>query len=155
MSSKRKCTLALFYCQNSVLGDKQERRSLEERYSSSLRLFPVPCSGRVEAVHLLRALEEFADAAYVIACPEGACRHFEGNFRAKKRVKRAQEIIESIGLERERIGIVVIPQDTPTSLTGQTEKLMAALTRLGPSPGLNAPRRTRAGGQRGRKHDNR
>jgi coenzyme F420-reducing hydrogenase delta subunit len=145
MSNKRNCTLALFYCQNSVQGDERERRSLEERYSGSLRLFPMPCSGRVEPVHLLRALEEFADAAYVITCPGGACRHFEGNFRAKKRVERAREIIESIGLERERVGIVVSPQGTPASLIGQTEKLMEALARLDPSPVLNAPRRTRAG----------
>jgi len=147
MPDNSKPVLALFYCRNSVDGGgERERRFLEKRYTHRLRLFPIPCSGRVEPVHLLRALEEFADAAYVITCPEGACRNFEGNLRAKKRVERAREIIESIGLEKERIGLVVSPQETTASLMGQTEKLMEALTRLGPSPVLNAPRITRTGG---------
>jgi len=32
----------------------------------------------------LKALEKFADAAFIITCPEGACRYFEGNHRANR-----------------------------------------------------------------------
>ena len=74
-------TLALFYCQNVPGSGETERQDLELRYGKSLRLFPIPCSGRLEPLHLLRALEDFADAAYVVTCPEGLCRYFEGYFR--------------------------------------------------------------------------
>ena len=84
---KPKQTLALFYCQNTPESGEKDRQALEEEYGGRLKLFPLPCGGRLEPLHLLRALEEFADAVYVITCPEGACRYFEGNLRARKRAE--------------------------------------------------------------------
>jgi coenzyme F420-reducing hydrogenase delta subunit len=127
-------TLALFYCQNVPESGEEERQALEKKYGRQIRLFPIPCSGRLEPVHLLRALEEFADIAYVITCPEGACRHFEGNFRAKKRVARTQEIIAGIGLEKERVGIITGSTENPRSLNYLTEKILEKASKIKPSP---------------------
>ncbi len=135
---EKKLTLALFYCQNIPESSKQDRQSLEEEYGKSIRLFPIPCSGRLEPLHLLRALEEFADMAYVITCPEGECQYSEGNLRAKKRVQRAREIIESIGLEGERIGIVM--NKNSKSLARQAHDIMENITHPGPSPVLSPHR---------------
>ncbi len=134
MNDQRKPTLALFYCQNVPKSGETERQALEEEYGESIRFFPIPCSGRLEPVHLLKALEEFADAAYVITCPEGACRYFEGNRRAKKRVERTREIIGGIGLEGERVGIVVGVEGKPETLALQAERLSEKVSTLAPSP---------------------
>lgn len=129
-------TLALFYCKNTPKSGEQEKQSLEEKYGIGLRLFPIPCSGRLEPLHLLRALEEFADAAYVITCPEGACRYFEGNRRAKKRVERTQSIINGIGLEKGRVGFVEGSKDKPKPLAELAAELFESTEQLGPSPVL-------------------
>jgi F420-non-reducing hydrogenase iron-sulfur subunit len=83
---------------------------------------------------MLRALEEFADAAYVITCPEGACRYFEGNRRAIKRVERTKLIISGIGLEMERLGIIVGRKTTPKTLTEVAEEILDRISGMGPSP---------------------
>ena len=134
MNDGKKPLLALFYCQNIPGSGEEERQSLEIEYGRSLRLFPIPCSGRLEPIHLLKALEEFADAAYVLTCPVGACRYFEGNLRVKKRVERTREIIATIGLERERVGMVAGDRDEPKSLSLLTGDVMEQVSRLGPSP---------------------
>jgi len=134
MSQKQKHTLALFYCQNVPQSSEKERQALEKEYGRSIRLFPIPCSGRLEPVLLLRALEEFADAAYVITCPEGACRYFEGNHRAEKRVKMTASIIAEIGLEPERVGIIVGSKDNPKSLAELAGEIFEDISRLKPSP---------------------
>jgi len=134
MNDQRKPTLALFYCQNVPQSGEAERQALEEEYGPSIRFFPIPCSGRLEPTHLLKALEEFADAAYVITCPEGGCRYFEGNRRAKKRVERTRKIIGSIGLEGERVGIVVGEKRGPDTLAHQAERLAVKISALPPSP---------------------
>ncbi|MGD9032746.1 MAG: hydrogenase iron-sulfur subunit [Desulfobacteraceae bacterium] len=134
MTDAKKPILALFYCQNTPECGEPERQSLEELHGKSLRLFPIPCSGRLEPLHLLRALEEYADAAHVITCPEGACRYFEGNRRAKKRVERTQWIIGSIGLEEERVGITIRSKDDRRSLAELAEAILAMTSQLGPSP---------------------
>jgi len=135
-TKKRGLTLALFFCHNVPESGELERQALEERYGSTLRLFPIPCSGRLDPVHLLRALEEFADAAYVVACPEGACRYFEGNVRAKKRVERTRETIAQIGLERERVGMVVNTKDIPRGLGFIAGEILSMVSGLPPSPAL-------------------
>ena len=126
--------LALFYCQNTPDSSEKERQALEEKYGQCLRLFPIPCSGRLDTLHLLRALEEFADAAYLITCPEGACRYFEGNRRARKRMERTQWIIGSIGLEEERVGFIVRSKDDRRPLAKLAEEIVDLTSKLGPSP---------------------
>jgi F420-non-reducing hydrogenase iron-sulfur subunit len=137
-SGKR--TLALFYCQNTPESSEAERQGLEKKYASSLRLFPIPCSGRLDPLHLLKALEEFADAAYVIACPEGACRYFEGNDRAMKRVGMTAQTIAQIGLEKERVGIVANSKENPKPLAKLAEEILNRARGLRPSPVLERPR---------------
>lgn len=140
MAQKKPLSLALFYCQNVPDSGEENRQALEDKYNQRIRCFPIPCSGRLEPVHLLRALEEFADVAYVITCPEKACRYFEGNERAKKRIERTRDIIKSIGLEPERAGIIVGSKETPKSLAELTEEILGLTAGLGPSPVQNRSR---------------
>ena len=134
MNDVHNFTLALFYCRNIPGSSELERLDLERKYGDRIRFYPLPCSGRLEPVHMLRALEGFADAAYLIACPEGACRNFEGNYRARKRVERTKEIIKSIGLEPERVEIIVGSGERPEPLADQAGKILESCSKLGISP---------------------
>jgi coenzyme F420-reducing hydrogenase delta subunit len=77
-----------------------------------------------------------ADAAYLITCPEGACRYFEGNRRAKRRVERTREMIAAIGLEPERAGIVIGSAEAPRTLAQLAAEIYDQISQLGPSPAL-------------------
>jgi F420-non-reducing hydrogenase iron-sulfur subunit len=135
MKNKVTRTIAIFYCQNVPGSQDAERQSLEQKYGKSIRLFPMPCSGRIDIIHLLRALEEFADEVFVITCPIGACRYLEGNKRVIKRVERAKGIIESIGLEKERIKLITPSIDNNLkTLTAHSETIMEEAMTLTPSP---------------------
>lgn len=129
-------TMALFYCRNVPGASEKERIGLEKKYGRCIRLYPIACSGRLEPVHLLRSLEDFADVAYVITCPEGECRYFEGNHRALKRVLRTQEIIAGIGLERERVGIIIGSGKDPKTLADIAAEIYEKALKLSPSPVL-------------------
>jgi F420-non-reducing hydrogenase iron-sulfur subunit len=137
----RKRTLALFYCQNTPESGEEQRQALEKRYASRVKLFPIPCSGRLDPLHLLKALEEFAEAAYVIACAEGACRYFEGNLRATKRVDMTAQTIAQIGLEKDRVGIVANSKENPKPLAKLAEEILDRTSGLRPSPVLERPRK--------------
>jgi len=136
MTDSRKRTLALFYCRNIPESSETDRQAIEKAYQGRIRLFPLPCSGRLEPVHLLRALEAFADAAYLVACPDGACNYFEGNRRAKKRVERTRQILSGIGLEPERAGIVIGSAQTLRTLAQLAEEIFDRICEMGPSPVL-------------------
>jgi len=124
------------------------RQNLEKVYGETLRLFPMPCSGRVESMHLLKALEDFADAAYIITCPEGTCRYFEGNKRAKKRLETARTLIESIGLEKERLELYAGSREEPGTLSTFIPEIMKHFSGLTSSPvhGRGAGRKAQGAG---------
>lgn len=136
MIREQQLTLALFYCQNVPESEEADRQALEEKFGKSIRLFPIPCSGRLDPVHLLKALEKFADAAFIITCPEGACRYFEGNHRAKKRVERTKKILSDIGLEPERVGIIIGSKGAPKTLAELAKEIFKKISQMGPSPAL-------------------
>jgi len=131
---KTRPTVALFYCQGVPESGEAQRQALGMQYGPSLRLFPIPCSGRLDPLHLLRALEEFADAAYIITCPEGACRYLEGNERARKRLNRTRDLIAMIGLERERLGMIMNEKDNPKGLGIIADEILEQVKGLAPSP---------------------
>ena len=137
MTREQQLTLALFYCQNVPESAEEDRQAIEEEFGRSIRLFPIPCSGRLDPVHLLKALEKFADAAFIITCPEGACRYFEGNHRAKKRVERTKMILSDIGLEPDRVGIFMGSKEAPKPLTELAKEIFKKISQMDPSPVLN------------------
>lgn len=126
--------IAFFYCQNTPGSTEVDRQVVEKKYGNNIRLFPMPCGGRFEPVHVMRALESFADAAYVITCPVGTCRYFEGNLRAQKRMMRTKELIESIGLERDRVDIYVRSGKSGEKLANIVEELLDRASSLPGSP---------------------
>jgi len=135
MTKESTKTTAIFYCRNIPESGEEVRQSLEKRYGRSLRLFPMPCSGRIDILHLLRALEEFADAVYVLTCPGGECRYLEGNKRVKKRIERARSIIEDIGLERERLNLIMPDAgDEAFNLASVSTEIMEKAPAFGPLP---------------------
>lgn len=125
---------AIFFCQKLDPSQDTNRRALEKELGSHIRFFPMPCTGRVEALHLMRALESGADKVYVVTCASSTCRYREGNARAKKRLEFAQGLIEEIGLERERLEILPAPSAPPISVDTMARELMNRATGLSPSP---------------------
>jgi F420-non-reducing hydrogenase iron-sulfur subunit len=129
-----KINFAIFFCQQLDPDQDVNRRALEKELGPRIKFFPLPCSGRIEALHLLRALEAGADKVFLVTCPIGACRYQEGNSRARKRLEFAQGLIEEIGLERERLELVVASWPAPSSIDEIARELISREATLTPSP---------------------
>jgi len=126
--------ITIFFCQQLDADQDKNRRSLEKDLGSRIRFFPLPCSGRIDPLHLLRALESGADMVYLITCPEGACRYREGNLRAWKRVRYARKLIEEIGLEGARIELITGTAATLGGIDAIARELLAREAVVGVSP---------------------
>jgi F420-non-reducing hydrogenase iron-sulfur subunit len=116
--------ITVFFCRQADPDQDVNRRALERELGKRIRFFPLPCSGRIDALHLLRALEAGAEKVYVVTCPEGACHYREGNIRAKKRVVYAQSLIEEIGLERDRLELIVTSSGKRLTIDELTRELL-------------------------------
>jgi F420-non-reducing hydrogenase iron-sulfur subunit len=121
---EKELSFAIFFCQRLDPDQDVNRRILEKELGPRIRFFPLTCSGRIEALHLMRALEAGADKVFLVTCPIGACRYQEGNLRARKRLEFAQKLIEEIGLEPERFELVHAASLGPTSVDAIARELI-------------------------------
>ncbi len=126
--------ITIFFCQQLDPNQDVNRRALERELGERIRFFPLPCSGRIDPLHLMRALESGADKVYLVTCPEGACRYREGNIRAKKRIAYTQGLIEEIGIERERLELIVASAGNPMTVDELVRGLLARESSIGHSP---------------------
>jgi NADPH-dependent glutamate synthase beta subunit-like oxidoreductase/coenzyme F420-reducing hydrogenase delta subunit/NAD-dependent dihydropyrimidine dehydrogenase PreA subunit len=69
-------------------------------------LIPVVCIGKVDATDILRAFKKGADGVLLLGCGEGDCHFQDGNEEARKRVYLLQKVLDSFGIEKERVEVV-------------------------------------------------
>jgi len=69
----------------------------------------VPCTGRLQPEHVLRAFESGASIVSVIACEEDNCHYIEGSKRCLRRVDYIRSILREIGLGDERLLLSYLP----------------------------------------------
>ena len=124
----------IFFCQQLDPNQDVNRRAIEGELGERIRFFPLPCSGRIDSLHLMSALESGADKVYVVTCPEGACRYREGNIRAKKRIAYTQGLIAEIGLERARLELIVTSAGNPVNVDKMAREFLSRAASIGPSP---------------------
>jgi len=92
-----------FVCRDSALMAAEQAGAKELPCPSAVILVELPCTGRVDAIHILRAFREGADAVFVAGCLEGNCRYQYGNVEALKRVTLTKSMLQAAGLEPERL----------------------------------------------------
>ena len=74
-------------------------------YSSKVSIVPVPCAGRVDPVHLLRALQAGAEKVLILGCHEQACKYIHGISRARARLERLRGQLVQLGLDPDCVQI--------------------------------------------------
>jgi coenzyme F420-reducing hydrogenase delta subunit len=124
IANRSEAHVAVFFCRQLDPEQDANRRSLEKELGSGIRFFPMPCSGRIEALHLLKALETGARKVYLITCPQGACRYGQGNVRARKRLDYAKSLIREIGLSDDCFEMIVAQGPLPLSIGDLARELL-------------------------------
>jgi len=63
----------------------------------------LPCTGKLQPEHLLKAFEAGADAVCVIDCAGDSCQYLEGSQRAERRAEYVGKLLDEIGLGSQRL----------------------------------------------------
>lgn len=83
-----------FCCENAV------KKELEVK---DLKVIKLPCSGRLDTSHILKAFEKDADGVLIFACYDGACKFINGNAKTKKRLSHTKKILKEIGIDEWKV----------------------------------------------------
>ncbi len=107
-------------------------------YPANVKIVRVPCSGKVDAIHILKAFEKGADGVYVAGCLEGDCHFKTGNLTAARRVRSVQKLLDDIGIGSERVAMVMMSAGMGQGFAQIATEFTARIRRLGPNP-ANGP----------------
>jgi len=103
-------------------------------YPTNVKIVKLPCSGRVDVIHLMKAIEEGADGVFVAGCLEGDCHYQVGNLRAKKRVAYVRGLLEKIGIGGERVAMYNLSAGQGPRFAEIAREMTEKIRKLGPSP---------------------
>jgi coenzyme F420-reducing hydrogenase delta subunit len=103
-------------------------------YPPNVKIIKVPCTGRVDVIHILKALEDGADGVMVAGCMEGDCHYQSGNLRAKKRVTYVQQILDQIGFGAERVAMYNLSAGMGVRFAEIAREITEKVKELGPNP---------------------
>ena len=101
-------------------------------YDSCVRLITVPCTGRVDGIHILKALEDGADAVFVLGCLEKNCYYDTGSIEGRKRVEYVKSILSEAGIEPERVEMFNASSTMAWKFSEIASKMVEVAIRLGP-----------------------
>jgi F420-non-reducing hydrogenase iron-sulfur subunit len=104
------------------------------QYPPDIKILLLPCTGRVDIIHLLKAFEAGADAVFVAGCLEGECHYLMGNIRAKKRVNKVKKDLAQMGLEPERLEMFNLSSSEGPKFAALAKEMVSRTLKMGPSP---------------------
>ena len=123
-----------FCCHNAAYSAEDLTKRQRLQYPANVKVIEIPCSGKTEVVYLLKAFESGADGVYVVGCPEGECHFLEGNLRAKKRVQYTQQLLDEVGIGKERISMYNLSSSMKEKFLEVANEMIEKIKNMGPSP---------------------
>ena len=123
-----------FCCHYCAYASADLAGSMRIQYPPNVRIIRTPCTGRLETEYFMKAFENGADGVLVAGCLEGGCHFVEGNLCAKRRVNYTRDMLEEIGLEKERLRMVNISAAMARPLADDITDMVETVRKLGPSP---------------------
>jgi len=108
--------------------------SMRLSYPSNVKIIRVPCSGKVSALHIMRAFQKGADGVYVAGCLEGDCHFKDGNIKAAKRVAYVKKMLDEIGIGGERVEVIRMSAGMGERFAQSAKDFTERIRKLGPNP---------------------
>jgi len=106
------------------------------QYGTNIRIIRVPCSGRINPLYIVRALQNGADGVLVSGCHPGDCHYISGNLVARRKFAVMRRLLTYIGIEPERVQFSWVSASEGHRFAALMNKVIADIKRIGPSKKL-------------------
>lgn len=103
------------------------------QYASDIRIIRVPCSGRINPLHIMAALHRGADGVLVSGCHPGDCHYISGNLVARRKFNMLKNFLEHVGIDPERVQFSWVSAAEGARFAGLVEKVVQNVKKIGPS----------------------
>jgi coenzyme F420-reducing hydrogenase delta subunit len=126
--------IIVFACHYCAYAAADLAGSMRLQYPSNIRMIKLPCTGKLEVIHLLKAIEAGADGVYAAGCLEGECHYLKGNLWARKRVNHVKDLLAEVGIEPERVEMYNMSSAMGAKFAEVATEFTGRIKALGPNP---------------------
>lgn len=133
--TERRPKVVGFCCERHAMDAAVLSARSGKQSDASVRIVQVPCTGRVDGIHILKALEDGADAVFVLGCLEKNCYYDTGSVEGRKRVEYVKQMLSEVGIEKERVEMFNAASTNAWMFPEVVTKMVDVARKLGPIGG--------------------
>ena len=126
--------IIVFACHYCAYAAADLAGSMRLQYPTNIRMIKLPCTGKLEVIHLLKAIESGADGVYAAGCLEGECHYLKGNLWARKRINHVKDLLAEVGMEPERVEMYNMSSAMGAKFAEVATEFTERIKALGPNP---------------------
>ncbi|HOC31807.1 MAG TPA: hydrogenase iron-sulfur subunit [Armatimonadota bacterium] len=103
----------------------------------NVRIVRLPCTGRIDPLFILKALERGADGVIVSGCHPGDCHYTSGNYHARRRFAVFHDLLQFLGFEEDRLTFSWVSASEGMKWKDIVDDAVARVRALGPFRGYD------------------
>jgi len=102
------------------------------KYPENVKVIRVMCSGRVNPMFVINALQQGADGVLIAGCHPGDCHYAQGNYFARRRITVLKKLLEYIGIEPERVQVAWVSAAEGQKFADVVKEVTDNVKKVGP-----------------------
>lgn len=143
---ENKPNIALFQCK-WCLYSEPDQDWVDHELPPSIHLVKLPCTGRINPLYILNAIQGGADGIVISGCLPEKCHYKEGNLSALRQHEAFLNFLDYIGYERSRIRFVWLDLQDRGRIQRELADFEAEIAKLGKAKTLATRTNMPLGGQ--------
>jgi F420-non-reducing hydrogenase iron-sulfur subunit len=102
------------------------------QYPPNIRVIRVPCSGRINPLFILKALQSGIDGVLVSGCHPGDCHYISGNYIGRRKSATLKRFLEFLGIEEGRVQFSWVSAAEGGKFSQVVDEVTRDIKKLGP-----------------------
>jgi len=102
------------------------------QYPPNMKAIRVMCSGRVNPIFVVNALQQGADGVLIGGCHPGDCHYEQGNYLARRRFTVLKKILEYTGIDPRRVRMTWVSAAEGVKFAEVVKKVTEDIREIGP-----------------------
>jgi F420-non-reducing hydrogenase iron-sulfur subunit len=102
------------------------------QYPPNLKAIRVMCSGRVNPIFVINALQQGADGVLIGGCHPGDCHYERGNYLARRRIAVLKNMLEYAGIDPRRVRMTWVSAAEGNKFAEVVTEVTEDIKKLGP-----------------------